>query len=338
VPSQVQHDDRLLNERLRFEDRLGHYACGTSQSMNVARYLIGICLRYIDEKALHLAPRRRRAAFWYGELKKIMQPIPLPFAGRMRNAREWMCVFRGQGNLRELLGTVWLFARNILSHDLVGRRSFPEAIEIGAQAGFDVSAVKGWIDDAIGHAGHDAVQALDPKMDLFRMPWHRTNRLHHETCIIPSWPPPTSRFWSHQTRLDFIGSGGQFSAAENEYSGPAGKDKVPWLDARRYCQPNMEHPIVAAAARNSIPMRTGISRASMQLAHCGRLLAVENEAQLRFAIMGYLLSVRAHSLYEIAVGLSRETVALEDICYDESLFERATWPEIGRNCGSFPSG
>ncbi|TDR47488.1 hypothetical protein DFR29_102148 [Tahibacter aquaticus] len=335
-------DDPLLARRGEYEDRLGHYLSMHPRAMAVSRAMAAACGRYLREKSRRSGSAAAARRTQYAQLVKVMKPILLPFAGRLRNVGEWMRALDGEGNIREVLGTAWLFYRNVLAEDLVGPAALPDqALDIAAAAGFDVALLGQWTANAVAHAqaerGVSALPLLDSKMDLFRMPWHRANRLHQETCVIASWPPPTSRFWSQQTRAEFVRHGGVFSEPEKTYSSPAGKDKVPWLDARRYCGPDASHALVTDAARRRIPMRTGVSRASMQLMYCGRLANIGDEVSLRLAVMGYLLPVRAHSLYEIAIGSSAESVALEDIRYDAALLDGVDLGSVAAHCGDFPA-
>lgn len=267
-----------------------------------------------------------------------MRPVPLPFAGRPLNLRGCHQFLAGEGNVRELQGTVWLFMAHLFAEDVVGPKRHPNALAWVEEAGLSRELVEGWIADAINDkrartAGHADVDAIDP-MEFSLMRWHPVRVLQQQTRVKHSPMHESFRQWSLKKRREFLADGGEFSPTEVLTRSPLGPDRVPWMDPARFFSPNYSHPLIRSICAERMPLRTGVSGVAMHIVNFGNVLQIRDAAGLRIAAAGYLLSLYAHSFAEIAIGMRYSGVCSPcDAEFGYQALADIDWADVGNTFG-----
>jgi hypothetical protein len=301
----------ILEERRRFEVRLGHYLVDHPASLEVSRRMIVACNRYLIARARRRSGQFQRHAQYSSQIASMLRPVPYPFAGRLRNRTDAYRVLNGEGNVRELQGTIWLFFAHILAEDLVGPACRADVLDVVAAAGLSPSATQEWLMNARVHAaegGRDVSDAaLHPYHDLIQLPWHPIRQLQLESREFYSPLHERGRYWSHATRSAFCREGGRFSDIERVLTSPVGADRVPWIDPARFIRPNRQSPFVQDAWQQQIPLVTGLSGGAMTVHLFARVLDIPTDDSLLAATIGYLISSGAHSFYEVLMGYGDNT-------------------------------
>lgn len=291
--------DPLLAERVEYERRLGHRLAHRAEGHAAAVALARKTLRY-----LRVRSRWVKASTVQGLLQRIQRPVALPFAGRAHGTSHMYRVLSGDGNVRELLAAVWLVMSHLITEDLVGPNRIHEAFQICEDAGLALEVLKEWIRQAClhGHQTEDVDFRLLDAYDLFRLQWHPVRKLQI-TSRVQFTPEPirAHRIWSTETREIFAQEGGVLSKAEVQFASPLGRPYLPWLDPQRLFGVNPEAQFYRYCKANSIPLATGASGVAVQVLKFGEVMQVDIGA-LNVALYGYLMTIRAHSFYEMAIS------------------------------------
>lgn len=341
-------NEELLRSRLDFEYRLGNHLAGDDAVLDVARHVCMACGRYVKARAAADATSTDGKTWrTYQLLQQILQPAPLPFArhagspwaGRARNVRELQGILEGTGNIRELLGCVWLSFSFVIGEHMVGRSARPDAVDVAERAGFDADVLREWLALAVetkrAKQPSATLSDLDAKRDFLRMPWHPVFELNRRTHVLSSHPQRI-RVWSRDTRAGFLRAGGSFSRIEETTVNPFGKERVPWIDPARFTDLNEEDALVRLARTHAMPMRTGISRVSMQMMQFARVTRVPNLSHMRVSALGYVLSVRAHSFLEGSVGTASFARAPLRVPLNYRESDILDWGRVESACGPVP--
>jgi hypothetical protein len=334
-------ESNALRSRRDFEYRLGHFLARHPTSIRVSQEMCCACLQLLRARARALArsPSGRKQAF-FASLKQVLRPVALPFAGRVRNTRELFNALNGEGNVRELQGVVWLVFAHLLMEDAAGPKALPALLDILGDASLNPDVMRQWIASAVEHRarvhGPTTPADLNPHEELFRMPWHAARRAQNETRVYFSDFHLKWRYWTLVSRREFASEGGTFSRIERELQSVMGPHMCPWLDVRRFTRPNETSPLVQLARANDIPLENGVSGVGVQSLQFARVLSVADLDAVRTATSGYLMSIKAHSLYELVYAMQAdESLPIIPLKYETSL--NIDWGEVARHCGSVPN-
>jgi hypothetical protein len=302
--SNRQRCDPMLAERANYERRLGHRLANCGRARVAAVTMAQKALRYI-----HVRADRNKGSSIYGLLQGIQRPVALPFAGRAHGTSHLFRILNGEGNVRESLASVWLAMSHLITEDLVGPNRLPDAIQICEDAGLASEGLTEWIRQACLHVYQTTdvdLQDLDA-YDLFRLQWHPVRKLQISSRVqfIPE-PILAHRIWSTETRHAFSREGGVLSVAEAQLVSPLGRQYLPWMNPQRLFGVNSESDLYRYCENNSIPLATGASGVAVQMLKFGEVMRIDI-ASLKVGLFGYLMTIRAHSFYEMAIStLGRE--------------------------------
>lgn len=302
--------DNLTREREEFEIGLGHFLSTHERSLSAARQMARAAREYISVRTATSKQEGTYAAI----LRRIQRPVALPFAGRAHGMSHLHRILDGQGSVRELLSAAWLTMSHLVTEDLVGESRLENAIGILESAGFDVECVRDWIGRTISHYhgtchklkfNDSKLAVLDP-YDLFRLEWHSVRKLQLDSRMQFFRTEALSRrVWSRMRKMEFLAEGGKLSCTESELVSPLGRNYIPWMDARRIFLPNPKSELVSHALKHSIPLVTGASGVAIQIMKFGEIMNVDAR-DLRLALFGYLMSIKAHSFFELQVSTVEE--------------------------------
>lgn len=333
-------ENENLKSRRQFEYRLGQFLATHPRALGISGQMCGACLQFLSARAAALRHSREgRAREFYASLRRVLRPVALPFAGRVRNVRELLDVLNGRGSIRELQGTVWLVFSHVLTEDAVGPCALSALPDILSRAGMNPAALRRWVATAVEHRRRTHVGAnaaeLNPHEELFRMPWHAARQGQTQTRIYFSDFHLKWRYWSLITRREFENEGGVFSRIERHLESALGPHTCPWLDVRRFTSPNESSALVQFARRGDVPLETGVSGVAVQSIQFARVLGMSDFEAVRIAVAGYLMSIKAHSFYEIIYSMQNdETLPIIPLDYQASL--NVDWREVTRACGPVP--
>lgn len=324
----------IMARREQFEVRLGHYLAAHPIALDISRRMAQASLRYLRARARRVSsdPRARRRAL-HVLFAKVMRPVALPFSGRTANIKEMFEVLSGNGSIRELQGSIWLVMAHVLAEDLVSAETNDEAMECACAAELDCHEIETWIQharrykDSAGDTG-----PLRPQEDLIFLPWHPIRQVQRESRQIFSRLHEKQRHWSMLDRARFLDEGGSFSPIEQRRRSPLGACKVPWLDARRFTRPNDASAFVRSAYSRGIPLCTGASGVATHIAQFARILQVKEADDVLLAALGYLMSTKAHSYYEILFSMQSHH-PLEMLPYEFAILDRLDRSQVESACG-----
>lgn len=297
--------DPLIEEK--YEAKLGHFISQHQIAIGCAQQMVKAGMRYMYARAQALAvsPQRQEAEV-EGLLKACGQPLDEQFAGRIGSSVENLsAVFRGDGNIRELVTHAWRFMNNVLCHDLVGKTWIPEALSIAKQANLNVEELEHMIWQArkfhrscTRMDGLSPVSELDPREHFIKMPWHKV-RQEQNIMRLKNPMLKGESIWSTVTKEEFEAEGGVLSTTEKRLLNGLGADYVPWLDARKVWLLDETHDFVKEAKQANIPLMTGISGFTVQIMQFARILNAGADVNARLVCLGYLLPIKAHSFHEV---------------------------------------
>lgn len=302
------HADRGLrgSERM-LGNRIAQYDSVSAFSIE----LVEVCKRYLVERANELGGVTRAGKLHQltQSYLSILRPIPLPFAGRLRNVADLHLALGGSGSIRELQATVWRTICFVLLPDLMAGGARSKPARAARNAGLDCDFCLELIEHAKSKLERSQVlshrEVLCPPSDPIKF-WQSEARVG---------PPDLGRFsrcWSGHRRADFLREGGAFSGVEIALRSPRGEEYVPWLDgARLVCmRPDSVFAKTAAALRE--PVITGPSNTAADMTKFARILGAGGDPRLTPAAIAYLLPTGSHSLFEVLFGLRMGT-AFPDI-------------------------
>ncbi len=299
-----QWPETTLAARERFERGLGHALADHPIASRSAGDMLQAANRYIEIRARALG-RRRAAESRYALMRRCASPLESHFAGRVGDGEaELRCVFAGRGNLRESMAHLWLFVCRLLFEDLAGPDRLADGLKLAADAGYDIQLLRSMLDQALRRKSeisrHQSIRlaSLDPYEDFGKMLWHPLRR-QQENSRQACPTDAEEMIWSLQSRSDFVAEGGRFDSRERKLMNPLGNDLVPWMDPRRQWRPNPADAFVRASNAAAMPLATGLSGVTMQYLQFARILRMSSLLRVRVAVLGYLMSIKAHSFHEI---------------------------------------
>jgi hypothetical protein len=321
---------------VQYEAQLGHFIAQHPLTISCAQALIQACWRYFQVRARWTAKSPSQQPLEFGRLlQRCSLPLTDKYTGRVgEGVAQIRRVYQGQANVREMMAHLWAFNTKHFCADLVGPEKLPDALSIAHEAGLNTAEIEAMIAEAVAYNGISSNEsALDPKDDFVKMPWHPVRQLQ-EATRLPNPLAENGDIWSRQTRRQFVSEGGIFSPMELRLKSGLGAVYVPWLDARRQWLPNETHPFVKTARQAQLPLGTGLSGMTMQFIQLARILNVGPDEYVRLACLGYLLSTKSHSFYEImAVG---EFFGCEYEAGNYHILAPLSPQEIVRYCGVAP--
>lgn len=288
----LRRNERVLGNRIA--------QCESVSTFSVE--LVEACKRYLVERANELGGVTRAGKLHQltQSYLSILRPIPLPFAGRLRNINDLHLVLSGSGSIRELQATVWRTICFVLFPDLIVGGVRSKNAKAARNAGLDLDFCLELIENAKSKLEGSQVlshrEVLCPPADPIKF-WQS------EARVGPPDLGRSSRCWSGHLRADFLREGGEFSDIEIALRSPRGAEYVPWLDgARLVCvRPSSAFAQVAGALRETVI--TGPSNTAADMTKFARILGVDNDLRLTPTAIAYLLPTGAHSLFEVLFGL-----------------------------------
>lgn len=295
----------LLREK--YEALLGHFLASHQVSLNLCKAMAQKSLKYMNLRVKYFAKTPIQEVNEFTWLYKIIaKPVDYPFSGRIHNQEEFYNIFKGNGNIRELIANTWLFINNVFAVDLVGKKRISAVYELAEKSGFNMPEIEKMTAKALAYKSEQrnkkaTIDDLDPKLDFVKMYWHEIRKIQVKSRI-PHEYNKTNEIWSRTLKTEFEAEGGEFSPIEKRLNSKRGKEYVPWLDARFMWLPNSESQFVKAAWEKDIPLMTGLSGVTMQLFQIAYLLDIFEHEAIKTACLGYLLSTKAHSFHEIMMA------------------------------------
>jgi hypothetical protein len=311
--AQETSPSETIRNREELEARLGHYLARQSDVVGTTANLAEACAHYVRARARQLrsSPRSSPGAT-YVILRELLKPVVYPFTGRVHNLRQAWKVLNGEGNVREMQGTIWLFFAHVFAEELVNTHVREAALDAAAQAGWNVAALEEWLRVALEykaklHGRAVSVKDLRAREDLLYMPWDDVKVIQKATRRVTSALHEKQRYWSLVTRTEFSDEGGEFSPIEAQRISPLGAHMVPWMDPRRFMTADVCSPLVQKLLALGIPLATGISGVAPRVFHLARVMNCEEGTPLLRSVVSYLLTSKAHSYYEIVASLLGKT-------------------------------
>ncbi|MCF3481763.1 hypothetical protein [Stenotrophomonas maltophilia] len=295
---QVHNDRELRRSERVLGNRIAEYDSVSMFSIE----LVEVCKRYLSERANELGGIARAGKLHQltQSYLSILRPIPLPFAGRLRNIADLHLVLSGSGSIRELQATVWRTICFVLFPDLIAGGARSKAARAARNAGLDVDFCLELIEHAKSKLQRSQLlshrEVLCPPADPIKF-WQS------DTRIRPPDLGRSSRCWSGHRRTDFLREGGAFSGVEIALRSPRGEEYVPWLDGARLVCIRSNSVFAKAAAALQEPVITGPSNTAADMMKFARILGADGDPRLTPAAIAYLLPTGSHSLFEVLFGL-----------------------------------
>ncbi|MCS6915437.1 MAG: hypothetical protein RMK29_07575 [Myxococcales bacterium] len=245
-------------------------------------------------------------------LLKCGTAMDTEWAGRVGNTLADVAriegIFQGRGSMREKLSHVTNFVANILLEDIIPEGGLDRIKHIARQAGLNMQRLRAR-EKQIQHerakrqkdaeTTGGAAKPIDGDTAA-KLGYKRVSEMKDS---MRKKAPDQSQRWSRTTKAEFEAQGGVLSAEEKASTvNPFGAEFLPWSEGERTWLIDYSSKIAQRAHKLNIPLVAGVSGTTAQIMDAAKFLNCRDIYNVRLAVLGYLIPVRAHSFHEIMLA------------------------------------